>query len=819
MKRNIVCSMHKMHCMAACQLKLHTENGKVVNITSDGDIPRAGSYDFDESIYPIQRRACMRGYGELYRMYQPNRILYPMLQTRERGNLAGFKRISWKEAFDRYLHYYEQMLEESKKYGYLPVVDIGGVGNQLGVCLYPFGSSSCGNVDAAIIAAIGKRNSIHANTPIDMFNTKYLIFWSSNPAETLPYLQFVIEKAKESKISITVVDTRYTETADTYATGKGKVPGYIHINPGTDGALMAAMAYIIYKRKLHDDTFIKKYCFGFYKNDEVNSKSPAYHPVTNEPYKGKHYKVPDGESFVEYLEDLEKEHGSYQKVLSWASKVTGIRSEIIENFAIEYATSSPSFIFSRFHGGAQRMYTGFYYSWMMIALSAMTGNINKRGGGFGELRGDDGFSVEMLAFPGYFINKPIQPILISQYGIDQVILTGTDGRKIEDLNEDICRMNNLDIGDGLRIRGLIKGAANGNPFNQLANVNKRRIAWNQLDFVVTYERQMTPTAQWSDLILPVKFPLEEGRRFDKNGALESDVNILNGIYDAPAEVKSDEEINIEMARRLGISVRINDYEQLMKEQWAKAYVSDDYVKPEGFQLPDYDEICKSAHLSIPVKPEDTPIVLSKFEPGYFETETGKINFYSPFLAERNRTSHKINRAQYVPLEDGFETTRLYGGFRGHSGRKYTLQFITPHAATRANSDFANIPILQETERHCIFINPEDAQERDLQDQDMAFMYTEVGCIYLPVKCTYSIPKGLVAVKQGAWYKPDKHMTFYAWLECNGEIEKCETPVDIGGCVNTLTRDLNSGIHDPFINGMGFNANGSACEVSKSLPDK
>ena len=75
METETICSMHKMHCCAACQLKLHVGASGMERITSAGDTEREGAFDADTALVPLQRRACMRGYGEIYHMYGPDRIL------------------------------------------------------------------------------------------------------------------------------------------------------------------------------------------------------------------------------------------------------------------------------------------------------------------------------------------------------------------------------------------------------------------------------------------------------------------------------------------------------------------------------------------------------------------------------------------------------------------------------------------------------------------------------------------------------------------------------------------------------------------------
>ena len=104
----VVNTYHEIHCHGQCMLKAHVKNGRLLALTSAGDVPRCEAAKTDESIGKMQRRACMKGYAERKRLYAPDRLKYPLLQTIERGNLAGFKRISWDEAIDRACEHIEK---------------------------------------------------------------------------------------------------------------------------------------------------------------------------------------------------------------------------------------------------------------------------------------------------------------------------------------------------------------------------------------------------------------------------------------------------------------------------------------------------------------------------------------------------------------------------------------------------------------------------------------------------------------------------------------------------------------------------------------
>ena len=69
----VVNTYHEIHCHGQCMLKAHVKDGKLLALTSAGDIPSKDCVPSDESLGKMQRRACMKGYAEtiLSRQYLP----------------------------------------------------------------------------------------------------------------------------------------------------------------------------------------------------------------------------------------------------------------------------------------------------------------------------------------------------------------------------------------------------------------------------------------------------------------------------------------------------------------------------------------------------------------------------------------------------------------------------------------------------------------------------------------------------------------------------------------------------------------------------
>ncbi|MDY6821709.1 MAG: hypothetical protein SVN78_08835, partial [Deferribacterota bacterium] len=121
---------HPHNCGGKCFFKVYVKNinGKrrIVKLTSEGDVGLDGKdpdglpreITGDEDMRKLQIRACPRGYAQIKRIYSPTRVKYPLVQTKKKGDITGFKRISWDEALDIYAKKMNEAKSRAEQIGY-----------------------------------------------------------------------------------------------------------------------------------------------------------------------------------------------------------------------------------------------------------------------------------------------------------------------------------------------------------------------------------------------------------------------------------------------------------------------------------------------------------------------------------------------------------------------------------------------------------------------------------------------------------------------------------------------------------------------------
>ncbi len=672
-------------CGARCILRVRVKDGRIVGIGTD------------ERPMP-SLKACVRGLAQKDVVYAADRLTKPLRRVGERGE-GKFEPLSWEEALEtvskelqrvKGTHGNRDIFLMDYSGSISPLQGMGKSARRFfslfGGCTTWWGITS---FEAALFSSLVTFGTAFTGTTRDNFlHSKLIILWGFDPIVTRfgPDTVYYLGQAKKSGARIICVDPRLNQT------GKALGQQWIAVRPGTDTAMMIAMAYVMITENLYDHRFIKTCTHGF-------------------------------ERFADYV--LGKEDG-VAKTPQWAQEITGVSSDVIQALARDYATVKPAALIAGWAPG--RSAYGEQYHRAASVLSAMSGNIGTTGGytAGGVGRVPIGFLKEVLPVPGELSPK----IHISD--LYNALIQGKAG------------------GYPSEIRLLyIVGC---NLLNQFLNVNKGIEALKKPEFIVIHERFMTPTARFADLVLPVTTSME-GEDIGQPWSGSPYFTFLNKAIEPLPETKSDLEIFSELAQRLGI----RGYNDKSDEEWLKSFVK------ATADLPEYEIFKQKGFHQIEIEEPWVAFRAQVENHLPFPTPSGKIEIYSQKIAERNNPLLPPIPKYIEPWE----------GTRDPLAGKYPLQLVSPHAKTRVNSQFDNIPSLKALADDAVWLSREDAEARGVVDGDRARMYNDRGKMMVTAKVTDRIMPGVVSFDAGAWYRPDAE------------------GVDFGGCLNVLTRDEKS----------------------------
>jgi anaerobic selenocysteine-containing dehydrogenase len=310
------------NCYSTCTFKVYVEEGKVMNIS-----PHPANMATPEGI-------CLKGLSYIERANSPERILYPHKKTAK----GKFQRISWDEAFDsiagRLKHYKETFGPQSVMF--YAASGMSGIINELSGKfwseLYGGATTVYGNLcwPAGLEATRLTLGENKHNVPWDLENSKLIVLWGKNPAESNIQEMIPIGKSIDNGGTLLVIDPRRTDSSQ-------RASMLIQPRPGTDAALALAVANVLILNNWIDTNFIDKYVLGY-----------------NE--------------FKDHVKNFTSQ---------WASEITGVSEEFIYKLAWNIGNIKPMTLIPGY--GMQRYSNGGQTVRCLIALSILTGNIGKPG--------------------------------------------------------------------------------------------------------------------------------------------------------------------------------------------------------------------------------------------------------------------------------------------------------------------------------------------------------------------------------------------------------------------------------------------------------
>ncbi|WP_265823488.1 molybdopterin-dependent oxidoreductase, partial [Geovibrio ferrireducens] len=688
------------NCGGRCVSKYYVKDGVVKRITTDERGDKAISAG-DTPEY----RSCVRCRSRKQWFYRNDRILYPLKQTGERGDINGFVRISWEQAFTEIA---AKMQNVIGRYGSKGIHSIYSSGDQtgwarnslhrllniLGGYTWYYGTYSYPALLHVASMVEGKsQGTPQGNAIQDALRSDRIVLWSANPHEMINFTNagYYFTQIKDAGIPCTVIDPRVSKSAAVMA------DDYVNIMPGTDAALVLAMLYHLLKNHLGslDITFIRDHLYGFF--DTGNSFVTGR--VANAAYN-----VPAGGSLSAFIMGDENDlvvaglnsatsiypdtigyevnstdelygktvsiWGQRAKTPEWAEKITGIPAAKIRELAEMYLND---YVNTFIIGGYQRHTESEQAVWITRVLSVVTKNFGATGRGLGMPVNNTSAAV-----PSQLLSNSNGVSLTDLYDLSKVTSTAwlpTSQRYNMPVFVIPDAVDNAGTGKSKWNDGQVKAIHEGfgkiifNPggnimVNQSGDVNYNWEIFTdktKCEMIVNMENFMTATALISDYILPATMQGE------KPGALSTSDGVLrvNKVHNIPGEVMDEYSIIAGIADKLGVKTQYLDgypegqegMEARIKAGWEAANLTATYGMT-------YDEWVEQgiATLQEQVNSSNYKISFSAFrtDPNAnpVATASGKFEAYCGNMIEDYEARHH-NNIDSVTTDPGGQDT-LYG---------------------------------------------------------------------------------------------------------------------------------------------------------------
>lgn len=720
-----------------------------INVTvEDGVIVNTTPLNFDSNPSLLNKSLESRTYSQ-------TRVMYPYVRegflknrhksdTTKRGK-EKFVRVSWSEVNQII---YEEILRCQKNYGpesiYAGSYGWFGVGNLnnpqtllkrmlnlTGGFVDSKGTYSTGAIAVVTPIVLGT-NHYFRHTSLDNIakHTQTLVLFGCDPILTTQinwdvpshkaydgYVK-IQQSVKNGKMQVISINPLRTDT-DKFLNAKS-----VKIAPNTDVALIVAMCYHLYDKKLHNQKFLDKYTVGF-------------------------------DQFKEYF--LGTKDG-IKKTPEWASKITGLKAQEIKELA-ELMASTKTMIMPGW--ALQRQDHGEMGNWAIYTLGALLGQIGKDGCGFGASYHGDGNvgSNERIGItiPGITVGKPMT------YNAG----TGNDTSSFEQSFSQkaipVARISEMLLNPGKVID--YNGAkveyadikliywAGGNPMHHHQDRNQMIKAWHKPEVIINQDPYWTASSRMADIVLPAATEIERDDISYVCSESKTGIIALKKGIEPVGESKSDYDIFADIAEKFGRKDLFT--EKRDGKGWAKYFYEKgvEQAKALGITLPSFDEFWMKGYHEFTemVKGGDNYVAFKEFVEDPIEnplgTPSGRIELFSKKVASYGYDDCEGYAKFYEPKE-----------YLGNATQEYPFHLISPHPRHRLHSQLNNTYLREIYEvkgREPIIIHPDNAKAKNIKDGDLVLVSSKRGKILAGAVISDDVRKDVVCVYEGAWYDPQK----------------------------------------------------------------
>jgi biotin/methionine sulfoxide reductase len=475
---------------------------------------------------------------------------------------------------------------------------------------------------------------------------------------------------------------------------------WIAPRPGSDAALMLALAYTLDREGLADVAFLDAYTVGY-------------------------------DRFIAYVRG---DTDGRPKSPEWAARITEIQAETIAALARRMARSRTMINVS---WSMQRQDHGEQPIWLGVTLAAMLGQVGLPGGGFQHGYGssaDVGLPLRISSPPTLpqGTNRELRYIPVARIA-DMLLNPGS-----------VIPFNGTEI--ALPAIELVYWIG-GNPFHHHQDLARFRRAFQRPATVVVHEQFWTSTARHADIVLPATMSIER----DDFGAGRNDPLFFPmPALTAPAgEARDDYAIFAALAEHLAPDHSFTEGRSV--EQWLEHLYSEwrTRLSKHGHAFPPFADFWTSEYLEIPV-PDPGQVLHSEFrnDPGAspLSTPSGRIEIFSQAIDSFGYEDCPGHAVWLEPRE-----------WLGRADSKFPLHLISNQPKSRLHSQLDVGDTSQASKiqgREPARMNPADAAARGLRDGDIVLLRNDRGSCLAGLIVSDALRPGVVQLSTGAWYDPD-----------------------------------------------------------------
>ncbi|GAB4303422.1 MAG: molybdopterin oxidoreductase family protein [Desulfuromonadia bacterium] len=623
-------------CPSGCGLLVHLDGDRILRMTGDPDHPHS------------QGRLCPKMLNYERTVHSPRRLTTPLRRSGPKGS-GSFVPIPWEDALPIIAERFSRIIDERGGEAILPYSYGGTMGllqrNALHPLFHHLGASRLARTictpaaDHAWRAVMGDTPAPH---PEEVGESDMIVLWGSDSLSTDIQFFHRVAAARRRGVPVIGIDVYETPTLHQCA-------DRVILRPGTDGAFALGVMALLARAGKVDSPFLRSRVLG--GEELIGTVLPRYTPER-------------------------------------VAGICRITPDTLERFARQYGDARRAFI--RVGGGLTRAGNGAVTVRTILALSAISGNAGRRGGG---------------CFLGTSTGKwfSLAPL------IREDLLGGRSPRTVN--------MNRL--GEALTdgdppVRALYVSHSNPAVVAPDSTAVRRGLLREDL-FTVVHERFLTDTARFADIVLPATTSLEHPDIYRSYGSYT--IQRVDAAIPPVGESRSNWETIRSLARLLGADAPLFS---LTDDGVLDLLVASQPV--EGCRF-DRQRLDRREPVEFRLDPE---------EPRRFLTPDGRIRVMA--------IGEEPSLPDWVPPHGW-----------GEEGR-FPLAFMTAPTPLTLNSSFFERDDLRLRlgGEPTLLINPQDASPRGIADGDRVRVESPTGSCTFKGVVTPRTPPGVV-VSPGVWW--------------------------------------------------------------------